>query len=134
MRKNQLVDLIESKTNRRFVRKEKTPTAKELRKIVREMGLVGVSHLPKSEILKRVDEKLVKVRKEEETYFEVQETRRALQKAMTTCKFNPLIQTDVQTFLEKTTTRRREVIEGLKKKRAKVEVVLKIMFVKRNPA
>ncbi|VDH99150.1 Hypothetical predicted protein [Mytilus galloprovincialis] len=49
-----------------------------------------------------------------------------------TWKFNPLIQTDVQTFLEKT-TRRIEIIEGVRKKGVKVEEVLQILFVKMNP-
>ena len=37
MRNDQLVELIESKTNRRFARVEKTPTIKKLRKTARNM-------------------------------------------------------------------------------------------------
>ena len=101
--------------------------------MAREMGVVGISQFSKTEMLKRVEEKLEEVRRKDDIYFEVEEPKRALRKAMTTWKFNPLIQTDVQTFQEKTTPKRKEIIEGLRKKRAKVEVVLKILFVKMNP-
>ena len=48
---------------------------------------------------------------------------------MTTERFNPLVPKDVDTFLE-TTTRRKEIINELRKKGTKVEVVLKIQVVK----
>ena len=53
------------------------PTVKKLRKMAREMKVLGNSRLLKSDLLKRVEEKNEDVRRKEETYFEVKEPRRA---------------------------------------------------------
>ena len=53
-------------------------------------------------------------------------------KALTTWQFSPLIQTDVETFLEKMTARRK-IIDEMRKKGTKVKVVLAIQFVKMDP-
>ena len=57
--------------------------------MTREIGVVGISRLPKSEMFKQVEEKIEDVRREEVTYFEVEEPRRALRNAMTAWKFTP---------------------------------------------
>lgn len=133
MRKDQLVDLIESKTKRKFERKEKIPTVKEFRKMAKELGLVGISRLSKDKMMNRIEEKLERVRRDKENYFEVKCPKKALRGTMTTWNFNPLVQTDIQTFLKRTIPRRKDIFEEVRKKGIKVEVVLKILFVKMNP-
>ena len=95
MRKDQLVELIESETSLKFARLENTSTIKNIRKTARDMGLTGVARLPKGELMRRMDEKLEKARREAGTYFEVDGPKQALKKALTTRHFNPLIQADV---------------------------------------
>ena len=51
IRKNQLDQLIETKTARKFMRVEKTPTIKKLRKMARDMGLKRVARLAKGELM-----------------------------------------------------------------------------------
>ena len=133
MRKNQLVELIETNTTRKFKRVEKTPTIKELHKTARDMGMRKIARLTKGELMRRLDEKLEEIRREEGIYFEVEGPKQALKGALTTWHFNPLIQVDVETFLEKTMPRRKEIIDGMRKKGTKVDEILEIQFVKMDP-
>ena len=102
MRNDQLVKLMDY-MNRRFAR-EKTPTIKDLRKTAHEMSLKRGVRLPKGELLRQVNEKLEYVRKEARNLIEVEGPKQALQKMMTTWNINPIIQTNVETFMGKMTT------------------------------
>ena len=107
--------------SRRCVRKEKMPTVKELRKMAREMKVVGISRLLKSEMLKRDDEMIEG--EERKDLLCGKRTPESLNLRNDSLEIQPSYHTDVETFLEKTTTLRKEIVQELRKTRDKMEVV-----------
>ena len=132
--KSRLVELIETKTDRKFARIPKPQTRKEIMAQAKQHGLKGISRLPKNRLLKKLEEKIRKDREDAGDMIEVYPPQKALKGTFATWKIKPTAAMDIQTFLEVSRPLQKETIEEWGLKGAKVSMVLHCIFVKINPA
>lgn len=133
MKKDQLVELIETKTDKKLTHRSKPQTRKELTVQAKLHGLKGVSRLSKGQLLEKLQEKIREDRKATGNKIEIHPPQKSLKGAFTTWKITPIAKMDVETFLEISRVKRAEFVEDFALKGAKINVVLHCPFIKINP-